>query len=67
MRDIAKPGAIKDRILIRLIYANVKIVDLVVAATLNFQITRQLYKMLETTQVIFLSSLVPVRGVRRKC
>jgi hypothetical protein len=67
MRDIAKPGATKDRILIRLNYANVKIVGLVVAAILNFQITRKLYKMLETTQVIFLSSLVPVRGVRRKC
>jgi hypothetical protein len=38
MRDITKPGAIKDQILIRLIYANVKIVDLVVAVTLNFQI-----------------------------
>jgi hypothetical protein len=67
MRDIAKPGAIKDRILIRLNYANVEIVGLAVAAILNFQITRKLYKMLETTQVIFLSSLVPVRGVRRKC
>ena len=67
MRDIAKPGAIKDRILIRLNYANVEIVGLAVAAILNFQITRKLYKMLETTQVIFLSSLVPVRGMRRKC
>jgi hypothetical protein len=28
MRDIAKPGAIKDRILIRLNYANVEIVGL---------------------------------------
>ena len=67
MRDITKPGAIKDRIVIRLIYANVKIAGLVVAAMLNFQITRKLYKMFESTQVIFLSSLVPVRGVRITC